>query len=254
MSLLFSSVLIFILLSPGIVFRLSYLSSVFSRKLTNKNIIDDVTWSILPGILFQSAGFLIIFHLTDYEIRMDYIGLLLTTNSVEEVKRIFSNIQVNLIPILFYNISIITTAGLLGHLTRVGIRYFKLDRRTLLFRFSNKWHYVLSGECLDFPNVPDAFDQINIKIVDVLCEVGNKQVIYIGELFDYHLDNDGGLDSIHLRYPMRRDLNDDHNPEPDRYYKIPSRFIIIPYKTIININIRYFNLEPEEEFLQSSSE
>jgi hypothetical protein len=76
--------------------------------------------------------------------------------------------------------------------------------------------------------------------VNVLTSTGGQQVIYIGELIHFTLSDDGGLDNIVLKDAKRRLLNDDL--KEDRYYEIPGRYLTIPYKTIININIRYFYL------------
>jgi len=121
------------------------------------------------------------------------------------------------------------------------VRWLKLDRKLKLFRFSNDWHYLLSGEFLDFPEVPDDPEEVSFKLVNVLTNVGAEQMIYIGELIHFTLSDDGGLENIVLKDAKRRFLKDDLLE--NRYYEIPGRYITIPYKTIININIRYFYLE-----------
>ena len=117
----------------------------------------------------------------------------------------------------------------------------KFDRKFRLFRFTNDWHYLLSGEFLDFPEVPDHPEEVSFKLVNALTNVGDKQMIYIGELIHFTLSDEGGLENIVLKDAKRRLLEDDLLE--NRYYEIPGRYITIPYKTIININIRYFYLE-----------
>lgn len=142
---------------------------------------------------------------------------------------------------LYYCTFVIAVSFFAGHLSRKIVRILKLDRKFRLFRFSNDWHYLLSGEFLDFPEVPDNPEEVSFKLVNALTNVGGKQMIYIGELIHFTLSDEGGLENIVLKDAKRRLLEDDLLE--NRYYEIPGRYITIPYKTIININIRYFYLE-----------
>jgi hypothetical protein len=135
------------------------------------------------------------------------------------------------------------------------VRYFKLDRKVRMLRFSNKWHCILTGECFDFPDVPDHFEDISFKIVNVLCKVNGKSVLYTGEYFNYYIDSKGDLETIHLKYPVRRYLDDD---KAKTYDQIPSRYLVIPSNDIININLKYIHsveidiseLTDEDELIQ----
>ena len=142
---------------------------------------------------------------------------------------------------LYYCTFVIAVSFFAGHVSRKIVRVLKLDRKFRLFRFSNDWHYLLSGEFLDFPEVPDNPEEVSFKLVNALTNVGGKQMIYIGELIHFTLSDEGGLENIVLKDAKRRLLEDDLLE--NRYYDIPGRYITIPYKTIININIRYFYLE-----------
>lgn len=246
MNFIFVTTLIFIILIPGFLFRLSYFSSPFSKRISASNLIADLTWSVIPGVLFHLVATLIVERTTTYTIKYDYIGfLLLTVNDKNTIADVFVNIRTFIPEILFYNLGVLIAAIMLGWLCKSIVRAAKLDRTTRLFRFSNKWHYILTGECLDFPHISDSYNDINFKVVDVLCQVGNESHIYIGELLDWYSDENGNLDSIHLRNPFRRKLSADNEPVDKRYYKIPTRYLIIPYKNILNINARYFHVQIE---------
>lgn len=146
-----------------------------------------------------------------------------------------------LIHYLYYSTFVLSISFFAGHASRKIVRTLKLDRKYKLFRFSNEWHYLLSGEFLDFPEVPDhPEEEVVFKLVNALTATGGQQVIYIGELIHFTLSDEGGLDNIVLKDAKRRLLQDDQRE--NRYYEIPGRYITIPYKTIININIRYFYL------------
>lgn len=142
---------------------------------------------------------------------------------------------------LLYCTFVMAVSFFAGHASRKIVRWLKLDRKFKLFRFTNDWHYLLSGEFLDFPEVPDHPEEVSFKLVNALTSVGTQQMIYIGELIHFTLSDEGGLENIVLKDAKRRLLQDDL--VENRYYDIPGRYITIPYKTIININIRYFYLE-----------
>jgi hypothetical protein len=247
MNFVFVTILIFLILIPGFLFRFSYFSSPFSKRFTASNLVNDLTWSIIPGLLIHSIGTLIVENYTNYDIKYDHIGyLLLSVNDKQIIATVFNNINEYLFQIILYNISLLLVSIIIGHLGKMIIRKYRFDRKYRLLRFSNKWHYILTGECLDFPHIKDSYADINFKVVDVLCQIGNEPHIYIGELFDWYSDDLGNLDSIHLRNPYRRKMSSDSEDPKKRYYKIPTRFLIIPYKSIININARYFHVKIEK--------
>ncbi|HTE34772.1 MAG TPA: hypothetical protein VK666_30550 [Chryseolinea sp.] len=235
MALAVSTLFLFLFILPGITFKRAYLSSVFSRKLKFSGLLDEVFWALFPSIImhFLSYGLLLLVEGVlqfNFELR-PLLDILLKESNYEQW----------FIPYLYYCTYVIAISFFAGHISRRIVRWLKLDTRFKLFRFSNDWHYLLSGEFLDFPEVPDHHEEVSFKLVNVLTNVGNEQMIYIGELIHFNLSDEGGLENIVLKDAKRRFLKDDLIE--NRYYEIPGRYITIPYKTIININIRYFYLE-----------
>lgn len=134
--------------------------------------------------------------------------------------------------IFFYNLFLFKTSFLTGYLSRKAVRFFKLDRQFRDFRFTNKWHYIFSGECLNFPDVPDEFEEITNKIINVLCKVNGQTVLYTGEYFNYYVDSKGDLEAVHLKCLIRRYLENDKANDED-YYVISSRYLVIPTTDIL---------------------
>lgn len=62
------------------------------------------------------------------------------------------------------------------------------------------------------------------------------------EFFNYYIDSKGDLEAVHLRNPIRRDLDKDTGNDED-YYVIASRYLVIPNSNIINIHFIYFALK-----------
>lgn len=241
MNLALSTLIILILLAPGFVYMIAYHSTRLSIKSRDRVLLNELIKSIGPAILIQSFGIWLVSPL--YKTSIETIGsLLLGDLSFNQTQEVFKQIEEFWTPIISYQILIFVLAYLLGHLGRETIRYFRIDRKYRQFRFNNKWHYIFSGECLDFPDVPDDQEQISMISVDVLCKVNAKTVIYTGQLFNYYIDNKGELNAIHLKIPKRRALEDDDR-QTNRYHQIRGRFLVIPSESIININIRYFSIE-----------
>jgi hypothetical protein len=238
LALAVSTLFLFLFILPGITFKRAYLSSVFSRKLKFSGLLDEVFWALFPSIVmhFISYGILVTAKSVlqfDFDLTV-VLSKALFEGESEEYASVF-------LTYLYYCTFVITVSFFAGHASRKIVRLLKLDRKFRLFRFSNDWHYLLSGEFLDFPEVPDNPEEVSFKLVNALTSVGGKQMIYIGELIHFTLSDEGGLENIVLKDAKRRLLEDDLLE--NRYYDIPGRYITIPYKTIVNINIRYFYLE-----------
>ncbi|MBL0741719.1 hypothetical protein [Chryseolinea lacunae] len=239
MALAVSTLFLFLFILPGITFKQAYLSSAFSRQLKFSGILDEVFWALFPSIIMHFLAYALLVGLERvFSFTFD-LKQLLSMALLQETGRQYADIFVSY---LYYCTFVMSVSFFAGHASRKIIRGLKFDRKFKLFRFSNEWHYLLSGEFLDFPEVPDHPEQVSFKLVNALVSTGNQQVIYIGELIHFTLSDSGGLENIVLKDAKRRLLQDDLL-ERNRYYEIPGRYITIPYKTIVNINVRYFYLE-----------
>jgi hypothetical protein len=233
-----STLFLFLFILPGITFKRAYLSSVFSRKLKFSGVLDEVFWALFPSIIMHIISyFLLLAFAPVFDFHFDLRTLLSATLLQTDNER-YADVFVSY---LLYCTLVMTVSFFAGHCCRKIVRVLKLDRRFKLFRFTNDWHYLLSGEFLDFPEVPDHPEEVSFKLVNALTSVGNQQMLYIGELIHFTLSDEGGLENIVLKDAKRRLLQDDL--VENRYYEIPGRYITIPYKTIVNINVRYFYLE-----------
>lgn len=241
MNLIFNSVLLFLIFLPGLLFRLTYYSYPYSRKIVAKDFGNLVFYSIIPGLIIQTFGLLITNLVGSYEIRIDHIILLLQgTKDSSLYQYVLSGIQISQGQILLYNLIINLTAIALALISRSIIRNKGWDRKERWLRFSNRWFYVFNGEILDFPEIPDSSDDVNTKVIDALVELNGENILYIGYFYDYQLKPDGSLDGVYLQYPMRRSFDDQFS---GNYYEISSRFIFLKYESIANMNFRYFKIE-----------
>jgi hypothetical protein len=247
MNIAFTSILIFILLAPGFLYLIAYNSSKLSVRNPNRNILKDLTWSIIPSLAIHLITMSLIEWLTNYRIDFELLGnLILGVTTENKVEESFRALRKFIYPIFFYNLFVFAFSFFSGYGLQKIVRKCAFDRKIRYLRFSNKWHYIFTGECLDFPDVPDDYEEITDKIINVLCRVNDKTVLYTGEYFNYYIDKNGDLEAVHLKYPIRRYLEND-NSTPQDYYEIESRYLVIPNSDIININFRYLNREEVQE-------
>lgn len=243
MNIAFTTILLFIILAPGFIARSAYNSSKLSVNDTNKNIVNELTWSIIPSLTLHTLFIAIIHNKSSYFIDFQQLGnLILGVTTSNKAEQSFQQLGEFKYAIFSYNLILFTFSFFVGYGFRWFIRRLSIDRTVRYFRFSNKWHYIFTGECLDFEDVPDRYEEITDKIINILCKVNGKNVLYSGEYFNYYIDSKGDLEAVHLRNPIRRYLEKDNSTEQD-YYIIPSRYLVIPNSDIININFRYFSLE-----------
>lgn len=249
MNIAFTTILLFIILAPGFLARKSYLSSKLSIRDPNKSIINELVSSIIPSFSIHVI-FILIINFLGFEIDFEQLGnLILGVKESSKVEKSFQNLDHFKYHIFLYNIVVYSFSFFIGYFLRKIVRYFKFDIKWRYLRFSNKWHYIFSGECLDFPDVPDEFQKITDKIINILCSVNGKNILYTGEFFNYYIDKNGNLEAVHLRNPIRRYLQKDKSEkeEENNYYVIPSRYLVIPNSDLININFRYFSLTEVNE-------
>ncbi|RFM28006.1 hypothetical protein [Deminuibacter soli] len=253
MNIALATLVLLIVLYPGFLFRRFYYTAEFSKEYFKQTLTDLVFASILPGFIIHIIGFEL-FVRGRYTFDVQTLGTLLSgTTDAGRVTGAFNGIGQHAVLIIEYfaGVSILAIAG--GLLTKQFVRRLKLDRKFSLFRFQNEWHYVFSGEMLDFPDIPGTAENVDFKYVDVLMRSDEGTVIYMGVLSHYTLNKEGGIDRIYLSDVSRRYLREDEAPatgKPDnRYYDLPGEFFIIPYNLVLNMHITYYSLDltPEKE-------
>ncbi|MBW8324015.1 MAG: hypothetical protein K0M50_04545 [Prolixibacteraceae bacterium] len=254
MDFAFSTFVIVSLVIPGITFRRFYLTEPFSIKYIHRKLSDELIWAMVPSALFHVLGILFVELLTVYHVDLFLLIKIITSQlNDEELK----SIQINAGKIFSYNILLWTLAGIMGYYFKKVVRKYDFDLKYSILRFPNIWHYYFSGEYEHIlyyqqetnsngkrqsnkkPQLPDFI------FIDALVNIENKgDTIYMGLLYDYELGPDGSLSHVILRFTERRYVEDDDpSNSPTQYYKIPGKYVLIPYDKIKNLNFRYYNLE-----------
>lgn len=252
MNIALATIALFILLTPGLLFRRLYYSEEFSKEYFRQSYLELFFSSIIPSLLLHVIGYFC-FVAPKHEIDPEIIGTLLSgSDDANRVTHAFNSIFDDAKLILEYFFSLYILAISFGYSSKRVIRATKLDRKLKLFRFQNEWHYLFSGEILDFPRVSGKSEDVDFSYVDVLVKSDEGSIIYMGILADYILSKEGGLDRIYLRDVKRRYLVkdkpvNDENP----YYQMPGEFFVISAQQIINIHITYYSVSIDDTSLQA---
>ncbi|WP_146201721.1 hypothetical protein [Sediminitomix flava] len=138
------------------------------------------------------------------------------------------------------------------------IRYSNADKYFNFLRFANHWHYYLTGEFSQFKEFKKDFKgngRVLFVYADVLTQNGDDTCMYTGVIKQHTFNpSTRGIDSIYLsnvkRYKKLKDSNfkevKEGETEPNKGSKgfvikdVPTDCFIIPYRSIININLRLF--------------
>ncbi|RYE28477.1 MAG: hypothetical protein EOP42_16775 [Sphingobacteriaceae bacterium] len=243
MNIALSTLVLVILLIPGFLFRRFYYSGEFSKEYFKQNFSDLILPSLILSGIINTFCYSLVYLLGFRSDAIPAISTLLsgTTDSVI-VSRSINTLFLEFYPGLSYFIFAGLTGAVAGFLGKYFIRTYKLDRRYKLFRFQNEWHYLFSGEILDFPDIHSSAKTNQLTFVDALVNTSEGSLIYSGILSSYVLSSSTGIDRIYLSDTRRRYLKNDDQNNPERYYDMPGDFFVIFSSQIINLHITYYSI------------
>lgn len=249
MNVALSTLILLLFLIPGFLFRRFYYTGEFSKQYFKQNFTDLVFPTLIPSLLFHAVGLYLISHspfTNAYALDIGVIsGLISGVANYDQVNRALLNIYRYSDLILGYFLCISLISGVTGFLVKVFVRNLKLDRKLKLFRFQNEWHYIFSGEILDFPRVPGKAEDLDFTYVDALVKNDEGTIIYSGLLTEYVLSKEGGIDRLYLTDVKRRYLKNDEKEKPgeSKYYYMPGQFFVLPFQHVVNLHITYYIVE-----------
>ncbi|WP_310397314.1 hypothetical protein [Hymenobacter sp.] len=249
MNFLFTTVLVLLLVAPGLSFFRFYHAGRFSIRYSNLTVTDQVFRSIVPGLLLQAAMFWLInrWHPGGHTVRLDLLGtLLLGAKEDKTIQLGFSTLQANLGATILYEVGLLALGALAGWASRHVVRRYKWDRRFRWFRYDNEWHYLLTGEILETSDILPIIrlqeaKHIDFVVVDALVKLENGDMLYSGFLAGYELAADGGLRTIYIHSAQRKQLTTAaEDATMESYYPVDGDLLTLPYEQLLNLNISYF--------------
>lgn len=252
MNFLFTSVLVLLIVAPGLAFFRAYYSDRFSIRYSRLTVTDQVFRSIVPAVTVQAIAIFVVDAIfKSHVVRLDVLGIMLTgAKDDATLLASFEVVQGSLGQLVGYHLFMIAVGAIAGWQCRRLVRNLKWDRRFTWLRFDNKWFYLLSGEVVEFAEgeaVTDFSDAalIDYVMVDVLVKVEEGNILYTGIVVDYELENDGGLKSLQIKGAKRKGVAQSESKAPSDTEKtsthdIRGNVLVIPNSQIINLNITYW--------------
>lgn len=266
-------ILFFILIvSPGLMFRRFYFKGEFSKQFNSKNWTSFVLWSAMLGVAIQFLSFLLtrtILKSIDFrKFLKNYFDFKDSDDVFSKAKTVYVYLQnldfgmmyqnlKSIIGICGYYIVVLFVAYILAQLSYALIRAFKWDRKFSVFRFQNYWNYYFRGEIKDFPE----FKFLNSgkyihTMADVLIQTASGDTkMYKGVLSQYTIEpKTNKLETIYLTRVLRWKYCKDK--EKMIQVEVPGDCMIIPYASVLNLNLEYirepkanYKLDPDSLFI-----
>lgn len=139
MNFALTTLIVFFFLLPGLTYRRFYYTEEFSKQYFKQSFFEVFASTFIPSIILHFIWFNAI-RTFDYQIDLRVVGQLMTSRDYPTTA--FENLQNNLMPIIFYHISILIFAAFSGSASKFIIRKGGFDRKKKILRFQNFWHYI----------------------------------------------------------------------------------------------------------------
>lgn len=270
MNILLGALALALLLLPGLLFRLVYLSPTFSSRPLKNSFLDELLFSLVPAFVFQTAGYLVVDAWVSAVRENVFVLLLLNSDKLAAQK-------LTAVDIGRFGLYVVIVSGLAA-LMGLVVRRLSLRRgwhqKYSFLRIYTEWEIYFEGFILDDPRQEGIGKRTDIleRWLDVAVEAKDGTLLYSGYLDKYVLTKDEKLDRIYLTAVRRRKLSDDLKGAPDelpegaaqeaeysttegeadtlaaeatatdfddRYYFMPGHYFMIPGAEIRNINITF---------------
>ena len=228
-------VLIVMLIVPGIFFKRFYFRGQFTKQFTSGLFADRLITSIFWGLIVQLITFLVfnkVSNLSYDSIKAPVSGGLkqIEAGTLPDLS------SENLSSLLLYISSSIIISAILGYLAHGFIRFFKIDSKFEVFRFSNNWNYYFRGENMDFGEFKDRkTGKVLSTSVDVVMDNGEGGTkMFTGFITQYQISSEtGALEVLYLTDAHR------YSKSKQRFIAVDGDCLVVPYSKVIDMNIRY---------------
>ncbi len=272
MNLALGAVIIALLISPGFIFRSSFLKSDALKSAVDTTVLSEALFILIPVGVFHIIGVLFVELVLRYAIKFDqlYYAILGVTdkNLIN-----FQILQDSFARFIFYTLLVNALAAILGRVLQKVVEQNDLDQQFRFLKVSNEWELLFSGRFLP----KSQRSVIEFIQLDAVISMEEGEFLYCGVLEKFTLDSKQGVKELVLSSVYRRkfsmDLNkaeedkanntenstDDKTPNhhqeqqpaiwekrfDSRYYNMPGDFFVIPFSQVKNLNVTYYTFIEE---------
>lgn len=260
MNIAFTTLVIFLLVLPGVLFRYAYRKGFWRSPVQLGTLPEEISIGILFALMIQMISVAVVRYVIGWKIHFDALLVLLTGWApVGEAQTANYIAAVTRSPfhILLYLLLVNLIFYFAGYGCHKMVRSLKLDLRFDAFRFNNEWYYLFSGEARvfeyatserSFRSVKEILEEEPVDLVYLTCqvEVAGTPWLYYGILSDYLFDKNGNLDLLILQAAQRKKLSEvshqQEGKEAPALQNIRGHYFILRYAEVHNLNIEYIAL------------
>ena len=246
------AITLLLLLLPGILAVQGFLGRI-GRKTSDPVGQAGITWALLVALLIAPFihlalnAFLHLFQAPPPDLRAVFV---LLSGNFDEPTEFTSTIQA-LVEWPWHVTAYFLVASLLGLVlgwsAQRFVRTSQLDRTFSAFRFASDWHYLFKGEVRSDLPPPD------FVVVSATVDHSGQTYLYVGVLRHYVVDRQGELARLHMNSVVRRPIGQDrkqgqeqqHPDRTGRFYPITGDELVIVFKDVRTLNVRYMYLKPK---------
>lgn len=229
-----------------------------------RDITEELARGTLATLILHMIAISLVEWLLCYRINIEALLILLAgwpKLDLHQERAVLHSVAGHTFPVLSYIVSTSMAGLIFGFIAHYVARRLCLDIRFPLFRFSNDWHYLFTGEAIAFDTtgtsgeIRHLRDSIDFVYITALVDRGGIMMLYWGIITGFHFNRQGELDRIVLQSAHRRRLetdpvSGDESDIPESFvddlrgfYAIRGNFLIIPYANVKNINVEYIKVE-----------
>jgi hypothetical protein len=245
------AITLLLLLMPGILAVQGFLGRI-GRKTSDPVGQAGVTWAGLVGLLIAPlihlslTAVLRVFNAPPPDLHATFLLLSGQFDDQAELARALNALIGSPWHVTLYFLAAALAGLILGAGAQRFVRFTKLDRTFPAFHFASDWHYLFAGEIRHDLQRPD------FVVVAATVEHAGQAYLYVGVLRHYAVDRQGELARLHMNSVVRRPIGEDrtHGQEqqmPDRtgrFYPITGDELVIVFKDVRTLNVRYMYLKP----------
>lgn len=240
MEIAISSIVIIILLLPGISFNKGFYSGEFSRQYLANDFFSLLVNTLFPSTIFYIITLPLIYIFGYYYDFNILLGLISSNDDL--VEKSINLIDKFILDIFIFQIVLNVLAFIIGILLRNLVLKYSYDTKYPIFRFNNVWHYLISGRFLEYKEIlqNDTPEDADITFIDALIKINEQTFIYTGILVDYELGKDGSLELITITQAQRKLVTGNDNGD---YKDIRGNYLVLKYSDLININLSFIQFD-----------
>lgn len=228
-------VFIVMLIVPGVFFKRFYFRGQFTKQFTSGLFADRLITSIFWGLIVQLITFLLftkVSNLSYEDIKKPVSGSIkqIGAGALPDLS------SDNLSFLLLYISSSIVISAILGYLAHSFIRFFKIDSKFEVFRFSNNWNYYFRGDNMDFGEFKGRkTGKVLSTTIDIVMDNGAGDTkMFTGFITQYQISSEtGALEVLYLTDAHR------YSRSQQTFNPVDGDCLVVPYSKVIDMNIRY---------------